>query len=94
MLHVGYGVGNMVGPQTFQASQAPSYTGGITASLVTFCASAGFMGFYWLFAAWQNKAKEKKYGQAPVLDTDAVDVLVHEYMDKTDVEQPYFRYIT
>lgn len=28
ILYIGYAVGNLIGPQTFRAAQAPAYTGG------------------------------------------------------------------
>lgn len=94
MLHVGYAVGNMIGPQTFRTSQAPRYTGGIISALTTFVVCAVLMGIYWIVAAWQNKQKDKAHGKAVEVDTNEIEVLVTEYLDETDVQQPYFRYVT
>ncbi|KUJ15079.1 MFS general substrate transporter [Mollisia scopiformis] len=94
MLHVGYAVGNMIGPQTFRASQAPRYTGGMISALVTFVLCAVFMGAYWVVAVMQNRRKDREHGKVVVVDTAEVEVLVAEYLDKSDGEQPYFRYVT
>ncbi|CZR57839.1 related to permease of the major facilitator superfamily [Phialocephala subalpina] len=94
MLHVGYAVGNMIGPQTFRTSQAPRYTGGIISALTTFVVCAALMGIYWIVAAWQNKKKDQVHGKAVDVDTNEIEVLVTEYLDETDEQQPYFRYMT
>ncbi|PVH79121.1 MFS general substrate transporter [Cadophora sp. DSE1049] len=55
ILYIGYAVGNLIGPQTFRASQAPEYIGGFTAMIVCYCVCIGLMGLYWALAARQNK---------------------------------------
>lgn len=40
-MYVAYAIGNIIGPQTFIADQAPRYTGGIVAMLVCYCTCIG-----------------------------------------------------
>ncbi|PYH69518.1 MFS general substrate transporter [Aspergillus vadensis CBS 113365] len=48
ILYIGYALGNLIGPQTFRASQAPAYTGGFIAMLICYCICVGLMGLYWV----------------------------------------------
>ena len=87
---IGYCVGNLIGPQTFVAAQAPSYTGGkigfVVCDCVTLILIAAIYYNYWL----GNKKKEKELA---LMKETALDELEnYEFADMTDKENPYFRY--
>ncbi|KAN0099339.1 allantoate permease [Hyaloscypha variabilis] len=87
ILYIGYAVGNLIGPQTFRASQAPAYTGGFTAMIVCYCVCIGLMCMYWSLAVMQNRridAREPRSG----------DDLLDGFTDLTDQQQEAFRYTT
>lgn len=50
--------GNLIGPQTFRANQAPAYTGGFVSMLICYCICIGLMGIYWILAAVLNTKRE------------------------------------
>ncbi|KAL4967001.1 allantoate permease [Aspergillus stella-maris] len=92
ILLLGYGAGNLIGPQTFRAEQAPAYTGGTIAMLVCYCTAILLMGFYFLVATFENRQKDKKYGKPLSIDQSDVNALVEVYQDLSDKKQPDFRY--
>ncbi|KAL4891115.1 fungal-specific transcription factor domain-containing protein [Aspergillus ambiguus] len=63
ILYIGYAVGNLIGPQTFRANQAPAYTGGFIAMLVSYCACVGLIAVYWAIVARFNRQLEGKHVQ-------------------------------
>ncbi|CUM65818.1 uncharacterized protein PRCAT00003467001 [Priceomyces carsonii] len=87
---IGYCVGNIVGPQTFIASQAPSYTGGkisfVVCDCITLLLIAAIYFSYWL----SNKKKDIYLSE---MKEDALENLENfEFADMTDRENPHFRY--
>ncbi|KXH36163.1 hypothetical protein CNYM01_12079 [Colletotrichum nymphaeae SA-01] len=90
LVQVGYAAGNLIGPQTFRAEQAPKYSGAIIAMLTSYAVSVLLMLSYWLIAAWENKRRDKKYGKPQELQEGTVD----GFVDITDKEQKDFRYTT
>ncbi|PCG93177.1 Major facilitator superfamily domain, general substrate transporter [Penicillium occitanis (nom. inval.)] len=58
IMYIGYAVGNLIGPQTFRANQAPAYTGGFVSMLICYCVCIGLMGTYWILAAVLNAKRE------------------------------------
>ncbi|KAE8146981.1 MFS general substrate transporter [Aspergillus avenaceus] len=55
ILYIGYAVGNLIGPQTFRANQAPAYTGGFIAMLASYCACLLLMTIYWILVVRMNR---------------------------------------
>ncbi|EHA27380.1 hypothetical protein ASPNIDRAFT_129269, partial [Aspergillus niger ATCC 1015] len=55
ILYIGYALGNLIGPQTFRASQAPAYTGGFIAMLICYCICVALMGLYWVLVLKYNR---------------------------------------
>lgn len=86
ILYIGYAVGNLIGPQTFRADQAPAYVGGTISMIVCYCVCIGIMAAYWALAAWQNKQK----ADAASIASDVIE----SFMDQTDFEQKGFMYTT
>ncbi|KAL4995523.1 fungal-specific transcription factor domain-containing protein [Aspergillus recurvatus] len=82
ILYIGYAVGNLIGPQTFRANQAPAYTGGFVSMLACYCVCVVLMAGYWFIAVVLNRRR-----------ADAVDLhegqgeLQEAFTDKTDFQQ-------
>ncbi|KLJ09649.1 hypothetical protein EMPG_14928 [Blastomyces silverae] len=87
ILYIGYCVGNLIGPQTFRESQAPEYTSGFIAMLVSYCASIALMAGYWALAILANKRR-------PENTECEEDELITLFQDKTDFQQKNFKYTT
>lgn len=89
-VYIGYGVGNLIGPQTFRADQAPRYTAGVVTMLVCYCLCIGLMLAYWGISAWENRKRDGKYGKPERVHEGTVE----GFVDITDKEQEAFRYTT
>lgn len=88
ILYIGYAVGNLIGPQTFRANQAPEYIGGTISMLVCYCICIVLMGAYWLLAVWENK--KRAYAAAAADNREVLE----SFLDQTDFEQEGFIYTT
>lgn len=88
---ISYCIGNLVGPQTFIASQAPGYSGGKIAIVVCNVASVFLIAANY-FVYWNRNRKRDNEN-----DLQAKAVLSHmdnyQFADMTDKENPYFRYV-
>lgn len=94
ILFLGYAAGNLIGPQTFRAKQAPKYTGGVIAMLSCYCICMLVVGLYWVLCFMDNRRKDKLYGKVQRGAADgSFDELVGGFQDLTDKEQAEFRYI-
>jgi ACS family allantoate permease-like MFS transporter len=87
ILYIGYAVGNLIGPQTFRASQAPAYTGGFTAMIVCYYVCIGLMCMYWSLAVMQNRKIDAR-------EINSGDDLLDGFTDLTGQQQEAFRYTT
>lgn len=94
MLLLGYAAGNLIGPQTFRSNQAPGYTGGVIGMLCCYCACMGLVTIYGLICFFENRARDKKYGNVGTIHDENLEEVIGEFQDKTDKQQPRFRYIT
>ncbi|RSL61423.1 hypothetical protein CEP51_013633 [Fusarium floridanum] len=90
ILYIGYAVGNLIGPQTFRANQAPEYVGGTISMIVCYGVCMAIMAAYWVIAAWQNK---KNAENMPASGDQEEDV-IESFLDETDFEQKAFIYTT
>lgn len=80
ILYIGYAVGNLIGPQTFRASQAPAYTGGTIAMIVCYCVCIALISGYWAIALAQNSRTDTRA-------TEQNEEIVDGFMDLTDQQQ-------
>ncbi|OKL63547.1 hypothetical protein UA08_02032 [Talaromyces atroroseus] len=101
IMYIGYAVGNLIGPQTFRANQAPAYTGGFITMLICYCICIGLMAVYWILASILNARREAENSPLPALATinpnyvSDVDSLSEPvFADMTDFQQQSFRYTT
>ncbi|CCE82613.1 Piso0_002345 [Millerozyma farinosa CBS 7064] len=87
---VGYGAGNIIGPQTFLPSQAPQYVGGQIAMVVSYCVS--FVLAIALYASYyfENKKRDRLQSEGKFADSEHLQDI--EFADLTDKENPLFRY--
>jgi ACS family allantoate permease-like MFS transporter len=90
---LGYAAGNLIGPQTFHAEQAPQYMGGTVAMLTCYCVAILLMGLYSIVTSWENRRKDRKYGTSLRVDQDSIRDLVEVFQDLSDKQQKDFRYI-
>ncbi|KAL2210938.1 MFS general substrate transporter [Sarocladium strictum] len=63
IVNIGYSAGNLIGPQTFRANQAPEYTGGVIAMLCCFSASIIIALTYLAVCKWENARRDHRYGK-------------------------------
>ncbi|KAK7427047.1 hypothetical protein QQZ08_006474 [Neonectria magnoliae] len=89
LLYIGYAVGNLIGPQTFRANQAPAYVGGTISMIVCYCVCIAIMGAYWALTVWENKKRV-----ASVASAVETEEPIELFMDETDYEQAGFMYTT
>lgn len=86
---IGYSVGNLIGPQTFIASQAPKYRGAQVAMVV--CDAVSLVLMMWVyFNYWnENRRKDKLQTEGKL---ESINFENYEFADLTDKENVNFRY--
>lgn len=82
-----FSIGNIIGPQTFQARDAPQYKPAKIAVLATQAAAAVLSVVLFLYYKWENRRRDQTKG--PV-DEAMVDET--KWAGLTDRENPSFRY--
>lgn len=82
--YVSWSVGNIIGPQTFRADQAPAYTGGTVAMIVCYIVGIILILTYGLVCHRDNKKREAEI-------SENVD---RDWLDLTDKENKGFKYTT
>ncbi|ANB12554.1 allantoate permease [Sugiyamaella lignohabitans] len=83
---IGYCVGNLIGPQTFIATQAPTYTSAKIAIVVCYSLSLVIIGLTYYLNSRANKIRDEKNERLPA------DFVNAEFADLTDFQNPEFRY--
>ena len=95
-----FGVGNIIGPQTFQARDAPGYIPAKIVVLATQAAAAGVAGGLFSYYLWANRRKDKAMrsgtevvaaDQGGPRDIEGTEQRLWE--DRTDKENEMFRYV-
>ena len=86
---IGYCVGNLIGPQTFIASQAPEYRGGQISMVVCYAVSVILIA--WLYYNYwsENRRRDKLLAEGALEIPDIENI---EFADLTDKENVKFRY--
>lgn len=84
--YISWAIGNIIGPQTFRAEQAPAYTGGTVAMIVCYVVSIVLILAYGFICHRENVRRE----DAP-REQIAVE---HDWLDETDRQNQGFRYTT
>ncbi|KAJ5871084.1 uncharacterized protein N7529_003437 [Penicillium soppii] len=81
-----YCVGNIVGPQFFYASQEPTYSSGIEASLCGLGIGIFFLALLYVYYMWENRRRNLVEGSS------VVEVIAEEEKHRTDKQILGFRY--
>ncbi|KAJ5715662.1 uncharacterized protein N7483_012843 [Penicillium malachiteum] len=82
-----FSVGNIIGPQTFQASDAPEYQPAKISVLATQAAAAVVAVALFLYYMWENRQRDKKQG----VENEAV--ADEKWAGLTDKQNSSFRYV-
>ncbi|KAI1100536.1 MFS general substrate transporter [Jackrogersella minutella] len=90
LVTIGYAAGNLIGPQTFRSNEAPKYTSGVVAMLISYCVCMLILMVYWFVGNWQNKRRDRKYGKPEEVREGSME----GFVDATDMKQHNFRYTT
>ena len=80
-----FGVGNVIGPQTFQARDAPQYIPAKVAVLATQASGALVALTLFVYYKWENGRRDRKYGPAERMEKS--------WENLTDKENKAFRYV-
>lgn len=86
---IGYCVGNLIGPQTFIASQAPEYRGGQLAIVICYAVSTVLIAWLY-FNYWRENNRRDRLAAEGSLDIPYIENI--EFADLTDKENVLFRY--
>ncbi|KAG5357969.1 putative transporter [Yarrowia sp. B02] len=87
ILLIGYCVGNIIGPQTFRAKDAPMYVPAKVSMVVLFCIAIALNGVLLWVNIVENKWREKNDPKPTPEELERVQLL-----DLTDKQNRYFRY--
>jgi hypothetical protein len=85
-----FSVGNIIGPQTFQAKDAPGYRPAKIAVMATQSAGAFVTVILFGYHVWANRQKDRKHGEESESDSMGVEAV---WGNLTDKENPKFRYV-
>ncbi|AOW03642.1 YALI0D05819p [Yarrowia lipolytica CLIB122] len=88
ILLIGYCLGNLLGPQTFRAEDAPAYTAAKICIVVFFGLAIGITMLIWFVNVRENRRRDQLYGG------DITEAELHELQtaDLTDRQNKHFRY--
>lgn len=86
-----FSIGNIIGPQTFQAKDAPAYTPAKVTVLATQAAAAVVAFTLFLYYVWANKRKQ---AIDPSINNPGISrAEEHMWKDQTDMQNATFRYV-
>lgn len=83
-------MGNIIGPQTFQAKDAPGYRPAKTIVMATQSAGAFVTVILFGYYVWANRQKDRKHGGESDADSMSVEDV---WGNLTDNANPKFRYV-
>lgn len=87
MYLIAYCVGNIIGPQVFQSTDAPQYHKASITVLVCMCVAFATLIFIYFWCIYQNKLKAAIRAEPGYIKVDG-----QEFLDLTDRENPEFIY--
>lgn len=87
-----FSVGNIIGPQTFQAKDAPDYIPAKITVLATQAAAALISFLLFLYYVWANKRKDTPLASAESQRVGGRSE-AQLWEDQTDKQNPTFRYV-
>ena len=81
---IGYAVGNLIGPQSFRANEAPGYPTAYTVMLSGYCVSIGLLTLYG-YLCWRDNKRKQAQEQDWLASLGGVEPEVAaEWQDMTD----------
>ena len=89
LISASFSVGNIIGPQTFRAKDAPQYTPAKIIVLATQSAGALMAVALFAYYVWANRRKEVS-AMDPLVDAHGEEAF---WEDRTDKENKTFRYV-
>lgn len=89
LMGAAFGVGNIIGPQTFQAKDAPNYIPAKSTVLATQGAAAVLAVVLFGYYVWANARRDRE--EVAAVREDVSDVVV--WSNLTDKENRSFRYV-
>ncbi|WWC85645.1 uncharacterized protein L201_000511 [Kwoniella dendrophila CBS 6074] len=89
--YVGYLCGNIIGPQTFKAKQAPAYTAGVVGMLICYCIAILLILTYYLYIKVLQRKAAKYASEHPVEVEDHDEY--NAWKDETDMQNKAFTYV-
>ncbi|CAI7621439.1 unnamed protein product [Penicillium pancosmium] len=84
--YIAWATGNIIGPQTFRADQAPEYTGGTVAMIICYIIAMFAIASYGIICHFGNKKRAEAIESRMAADQD--------WLDLTDKENEGFKYTT
>ncbi|GAB7347008.1 hypothetical protein MBLNU459_g3157t1 [Dothideomycetes sp. NU459] len=94
ILFTGYCVGNIIGPQTFKASEAPGYHSAYIAMLVGYSVKLAMVVVLYVYMWSVNKSRDRAAAEAGVLSSEEERAAIEQGMhDVTELDNKGFRYI-
>ena len=85
-----FSIGNIIGPQTFQAKDKPLYRPAKITVLATQAAAAAVTAGLFLYYFMANKRKDRRQ---EVAQSDSEQSEVNKWVNQTDKENATFRYV-
>lgn len=88
-----FSIGNIIGPQTFQARDAPDYKPAKEAVLGTQAAAALVSVVLYLYYVWANKKRDATTNAARTEESGDESVHTEDWAGLTDKQNKHFRYV-
>ena len=87
-----FSIGNIIGPQTFQAKDAPVYRTAKIIVLATQAAGAFVTVLLFAYYVWANRRKDAEEGRVEH-EANEIDTVTDKWGNLTDKENVRFRYV-
>jgi 4-amino-4-deoxy-L-arabinose transferase-like glycosyltransferase len=88
-----FSVGNIIGPQTFQAKDAPQYQPAKITVMATQAGGAVVAVALFLYYVWANKKRDKADAMVVIGEATTSEEELHRWEGQTDKENKSFRYV-
>ncbi|KAL7411516.1 CNF01220-like protein [Mrakia frigida] len=90
---VAYCTGQMIGSQTFRASDAPRYRVGLTITSAFYAVEFLVLGGWWAYYVYENKRRDRAAAAAGISAEDRLRLSkIAGALDQTDIQNQHFRY--
>ncbi|RFU29593.1 hypothetical protein B7463_g6734, partial [Scytalidium lignicola] len=94
VLFTGYCVGNIIGPQTFIASQAPGYHSAYIAMLVGYSIKLCMVVTLYIYMYRSNKKRDAEHAaRGELSEEEEREAIERGMLDQTEIDNPGFRYV-